>query len=569
MINININGKDVQVEKKNSILEAAQKIGINIPTLCYMKMSDGESYNCKGSCRVCVVEVEGHSDLMPACYTEARDGMKILTNSTKAREGRKTIIELLLSNHPNDCLNCTKNMNCELQSLARDYGVTNVNSKIENPTQIDGSTPIVKNMDKCILCRRCVTACADVQNMNILTPTMRSFNTYITTFNDRPLINVDCTYCGQCVAVCPTGALSERLDYPKLFKMLEDNNKYVVVQMAPAVRVALCEEFGVGPDVLTTKKIVSALKLLNFNKVFDTNFSADLTIMEETKELIERINNKENMPLFTSCCPAWIKMVESKYPEYTNLLSSCKSPQEMFGAIAKEFLPSLLEIDKESLVVASIMPCTSKKDEAAREEMNNEVDIVITSRELAKMIRQAGIDVINLSEEDFDNPLGTSTGAAMIFGTSGGVMEAALRTAYEKLTSETLEEIDFKEVRGIKGIKEAVVKIKDQELRIAVVSSLKNGQKIMEEVIKDRDKYDFIEVMACPGGCINGGGQPYIRSNIDKINKRMAIVYNEDEKKTIRKSHENPDIIKLYEEFLNNSGEDLSHKLLHRKYKGK
>lgn len=569
MINININGKDVQVEKKNSILEAAQKIGINIPTLCYMKMSDGESYNCKGSCRVCVVEVEGHSDLMPACYTEARDGMKILTNSTKAREGRKTIIELLLSNHPNDCLNCTKNMNCELQSLARDYGVTNINSKIENPTQIDGSTPIVKNMDKCILCRRCVTACADVQNMNILTPTMRSYHTYITTFNDRPLINVDCTYCGQCVAVCPTGALSERLDYPKLFKMLEDKNKYVVVQMAPAVRVALCEEFGVGPEVLTTKKIVSALKLLNFNKVFDTNFSADLTIMEETKELIERISNKENMPLFTSCCPAWIKMVESKYPEYTNLLSSCKSPQEMFGAIAKEFLPSLLEIDKESLVVASIMPCTSKKDEAAREEMNNEVDIVITSRELAKMIRQAGIDVINLSEEDFDNPLGTSTGAAMIFGTSGGVMEAALRTAYEKLTSETLEEIDFKEVRGIKGIKEAVVKIKDQELRIAVVSSLKNGQKIMEEVIKDRDKYDFIEVMACPGGCINGGGQPYIRSNIDKINKRMAIVYNEDEKKAIRKSHENPDIIKLYEEFLNNSGEDLSHKLLHRKYKGK
>ena len=569
MVNININGKDVQIKEKSSILEAAQQIGIRIPTLCFMKMSDGESYNCKGSCRVCVVEIEGRKDLEPACYTEAKEGMRILTNSTKAREGRKTIIELLLSNHPNDCLNCTKNMNCELQSLARDYGVENINSKVEVPRPIDGSTPIIKNMDKCILCRRCVTACADVQNMNILSPTMRSYHTHITTFNDKPLIDVDCTYCGQCVAVCPTGALSERLDYPKLFKMLEDASKYVVVQMAPAVRVALCEEFGVGPDILTTKKIVSALKLLNFNKVFDTNFSADLTIMEETKELIERISNKENMPLFTSCCPAWVKMVESKYPEYTNLLSSCKSPQEMFGAISKEYLPKLLEINKENLVVASIMPCTSKKDEAAREEMNNEVDIVITSRELAKMIRQAGIDIVNLKEEEFDSPLGTSTGAAMIFGTSGGVMEAALRTAYEKLTSETLQNIDFKEVRGIKGIKEATVKIKDLELKVAVVSSLKNGEKIMEEVIKDRNKYDFIEVMACPGGCVNGGGQPYIRSSIEKIENRMDRVYKEDENKPIRKSHENPDIIKLYEELLNNQDEDLTHKLLHRKYRQK
>jgi len=569
MISININGKDIEIEEKSSILEAAQKIGYIIPTLCFMKMSDNETYNCKGSCRVCVVEVEGYKDLQPACYTEAKEGMRILTNSTKAREGRKTIIELLLSNHPNDCLNCSKNMNCELQSLARDYGVSNINAKIENPTEIDESTPIIKTMDKCILCRRCVTACAEVQNMNILTPTNRSDNTYITTFNDKPLIEVDCTHCGQCVAVCPTGALTERMDYPKLFKMLEDKNKYVVVQMAPSVRVALCEEFGVGPEVLTTNKIVSALKLLNFNKVFDTNFSADLTIMEETKELIERIKNKENLPLFTSCCPAWVKMVESKYSEYTSLLSTCKSPQEMFGAVAKEYLPELFEIKKEDLVVASIMPCIAKKDEAARSEMENEVDIVITSRELAKMIREAGIDIINMKEEDFDNPFGGSSGAGMIFGASGGVMEAALRTAYEIITSETLEDINFKEVRGIKGIKEAVVKIKDQELKIVVASSLKNGQKIMEEVIKDRDKYDFIEIMACPGGCINGGGQPYIKSNIVKLTKRMDRVYLEDKNKIIRKSHENPQIVELYEKLKNSSNEDLSHKLLHRGYREK
>jgi iron-only hydrogenase group A len=568
MINVNINGKVVQVPEGVTILEAAKMIHLNIPTLCYMNMSDGESINCKGTCRVCMVEIDGYKDLKPACSFEVKEGMTIYTNSEKAVEARKTIIKLLLSNHPNDCLNCAKNLSCELQKIASDYGIKGVKIKGEEiRKKYDRSTPIIRDEEKCILCRRCVTACSDVQNINILTPAERGFNSFISTFNEKLLDKSECTYCGQCVSVCPTGALTERMDYVNLEKYLNDKEKYVVVQIAPSVRVALCEEFGVSREVLTTKKIVAALKYLNFKKVFDTNFAADLTVMEEAEELIERIKVNENLPMFTSCCPAWVRLMETNYTKYTNLLSSCKSPQQMFGAIAKAYLPSRLQINRDNLIIASIMPCTAKKYEAEREEMKDDVDVVITTREFAKLIRQSSIDIINLEENEFDSPLGEGSGAGMLFAASGGVMEAALRTAYEKMSNKTLKEINFLEVRGLKGIKEATIKIGDNEVRIAAVSSLKNAQKIMESIIKGNRTYDFIEVMACPGGCINGGGQPYIQSNRIKIQERMKVVHEIDENTIIRKCHENPEIIKIYRDFLERPNSRLAHELLHTKYR--
>ncbi|WP_143315093.1 NADH-dependent [FeFe] hydrogenase, group A6 [Clostridium sp. HBUAS56017] len=569
MVNVNINGMSVKVPKGATILEAAKLLHINIPTLCYMNMSDGESINCKGTCRVCMVEIEGYKDLKPACSFEVKEGMNIYTNSEKAVEARKTIIKLLLSNHPNDCLNCAKNLSCELQKIASFYGIKGVKIKGEEiRRKLDRSTPIIRDEEKCILCRRCVTACSDVQNVNILTPAERGFNSFISTFNEKLLDNSECTYCGQCVAVCPTGALTERMDYSNLENNLNNKDKYMVVQIAPAVRIALCEEFGVSKEVITAKKIVTALKYLGFKKVFDTNFGADLTVMEEAEELIDRIKANENLPMFTSCCPAWVRLVETNYPEYTSLLSSCKSPQQMFGAIAKAYLPRKIQINRDNLVVVSVMPCTAKKYEAEREEMKDDVDIVITTRELAKLIRQYSIDIIDLDESDFDSPIGEGSGAGMLFGASGGVMEAALRTAYEKLSSKALEEIDFLEVRGLNGIKEATIKIDDREIKVAAVSSLKNAQKIMESVISGEKNYDFIEIMACPGGCINGGGQPYIQSDRIKIEERMKGVHEIDRKTAIRKCHENPEIIEVYNEFLDRPNSRLAHELLHTKYKG-
>ncbi|MBD7913158.1 NADH-dependent [FeFe] hydrogenase, group A6 [Clostridium cibarium] len=569
MVNVNINGMSVKVPKGATILEAAKLLHINIPTLCYMNMSDGESINCKGTCRVCMVEIEGYKDLKPACSFEVKEGMNIYTNSEKAVEARKTIIKLLLSNHPNDCLNCAKNLSCELQKIASFYGIKGVKIKGEEiRRKLDRSTPIIRDEEKCILCRRCVTACSDVQNVNILTPAERGFNSFISTFNEKLLDNSECTYCGQCVAVCPTGALTERMDYSNLENNLNNKDKYMVVQIAPAVRIALCEEFGVSKEVITAKKIVTALKYLGFKKVFDTNFGADLTVMEEAEELIDRIKANENLPMFTSCCPAWVRLVETNYPEYTSLLSSCKSPQQMFGAIAKAYLPRKIQINRDNLVVVSVMPCTAKKYEAEREEMKDDVDIVITTRELAKLIRQYSIDIIDLDESDFDSPIGEGSGAGMLFGASGGVMEAALRTAYEKLGSKALEEIDFLEVRGLNGIKEATIRIDDREIKVAAVSSLKNAQKIMESVISGEKNYDFIEVMACPGGCINGGGQPYIQSDRIKIEERMKGVHEIDRKTAIRKCHENPEIIEVYNEFLDRPNSRLAHELLHTKYKG-
>lgn len=573
MISVKINGVNIEVEKGTSILDATKKLNINLPTLCHMYMVDGKTRNCKGTCRVCVVEVEGWDGLVPACATEVREGMSIKTNSLKAIRARRTIVELLLSNHPKDCLNCDKNMDCELQKLAADLGIDENKYEGEKVKfDLDVSDGFIRDREKCILCRRCVTACNDIQKIHAITVTNRGFGTNISTFSNDSINETNCTYCGQCVAVCPTGALREKSDYKKVWGVLDDNNKYVVAQIAPAVRSALAEEFGLEPGELSTGKIVTALKLLSFDSVFDTNFAADLTIMEEANEFIERFTLGENLPLITSCCPAWVNYAESNYYNNLNLVSSCKSPQQIFGAIAKNYLPQELAIKRENLVVVSIMPCIAKKHEANRKEMEDidgikDVDLVITTRELAKIIKEAGIDIVNLPDSEFDNPLGVSSGAGTIFGTSGGVMEAALRTAYEWITGKELEKLDFENVRGLEEIKEAKVDLNGKEINVAVVSSLGNAKKIMNEIKAGNSKYHFIEVMACPGGCIDGGGQPFIKSNRDVLKKRMNAIYNEDKNKIIRKSHENPMIQKLYKDYLQKPNSYIAHHILHINYK--
>lgn len=564
MVHLTINNRSVEVLEGSTILDAAKKINIKIPTLCYMKMSDEISVNCKGTCRVCMVEVEGYKDLKPACSFDVKEGMKVLTNSKKALEARRTILKLLLSNHPNDCLNCSRNLNCELQKLARDYGITGVKIKGELRRKYDDSTPIVRDEEKCILCRRCVTSCCDVQDINVLTPAERGFNSFISTFNEKLLGESECTYCGQCVAVCPTGALQERFDYKDLLQVLNDDKKYAVVQIAPSVRTALCEEFHVKSEDLSVKKIVAALRLLNFKKVFDTNFGADLTVMEESEELIERLNSNKNLPMFTSCCPAWVRMVETKYSYLINNLSSCKSPQQMFGAAIKVFLHNNFHINREDIYIVSIMPCIAKKYECEREEMKDDVDCVITTRELARLLRLTAIDINSLDESEFDNPFGISSGAGMIFGRSGGVMEASLRTAYNKITGDEMKEDSIEFLENEKGIMEGKIALEGRELRLAYVSSLRKAQILLQSNIK---KYDFVEVMACPKGCINGGGQPFIKGDLAILERRRNIINKIDKASEFRKSYENPQIVEFYKKFLGQPGSLGAHEILHTKYK--
>lgn len=572
MVNANINGIDIEVENGISILDAAKKVNIHLPTLCHMHMIDGKTRNCKGTCRICVVEIEGKDGLVTSCVTEIKEGMSIKTNSLKAIKARRTITELLLSNHPMDCLRCEKNNICELQNLAAGLGIHENSYEGErNKFDLDISEGFVRDREKCILCRRCVTVCNEVQKVNAITVANRGFRSSISTFCDESIKNSNCTYCGQCIAVCPTGALREKMNYKKVWEVL-DSDKYVITQIAPAVRYALAEEFGMESGELSIGKIVASLKLLGFDLVFDTDFAADLTIMEEANEFLERFISGKRLPLITSCCPAWIKYAENNYSDNIELISSCKSPQQMFGAIAKNYLPNKLGLKKEDIAVVSIMPCIAKKQEANREEMKDEngerdVDIVITTRELAKLIRESGIDIINLQDSNFDNPLGTSSGAGAIFGTSGGVMEAALRTSYEWITGKTLEKVDFESIRGLDGIKEAKIDFNGKEINIAVVSSLGNAKKIMCDVETGNSKYQFIEVMACLGGCINGGGQPYIKSNREILKNRMDSIYMEDREKIIRKSHENPMIKELYKEYLIKPNSDIAHHILHVKYK--
>lgn len=572
LIALTINDKEVQVEQGTTILQAARMLNIDIPTLCHLNMHDGKTTNHPGSCRVCVVEVAGRRNLAPACSTPATNGMVIKTNSIRSIQARRTVLELILSDHPQDCLLCEKNTACELQRLAAELGIREIPYKGEMSTypKDNSSSSIVRDLDKCILCRRCETACNEVQTVGVLSGISRGFNTVVSPAFSLPMGETTCTFCGQCVAVCPTGALTEVNNTSKVWNALGQKDKVVVVQTAPAVRAALGEEFGLPQGTPVTGKMVAALRALGFTKVFDTDFAADLTIMEEASEFAHRLQHGGRLPMLTSCCPGWVKFFEHQFHDLLDIPSTCKSPQQMWGAVAKTYLAEKMNVTAKDMTVVSVMPCLAKKYEAARPEMASngvpDVDIVISTRELAKMIKEAGIDFASLPDEGFDNPLGESTGAGVIFGTSGGVMEAALRTAYEWLTNETLENVDFEAVRGMEGIKEASVKINDLDVKVAIASGLGNARKLLEAIRAGKANYHLIEIMACPGGCINGGGQPYSNDHEDILAKRMSVLYAEDKNKTIRKSHENPEIKKLYEEFLGEPYGDKAHELLHTHY---
>ena len=568
MLRAEIDGINLELEDNISILDAAKKAKINIPTLCYE-----EGLSIYGGCRLCVVEIEGEELLKPACATNIKDGMKIQTHSKKVRELRKNLFELIIATHNIDCqlncLTCSRANNCELKDIAEDIGVSKMRlDPIKRGQSIDNSSyAIIREPEKCISCNRCIRKCEEVQGIGIFTTANRGPETLVTTFKNRGMGNVECTNCGQCILSCPTGALHELYQKDIVLDILNDESKHVVVQTAPAVRVAISEPFSNQAGDISTGQMVTALKRLGFDAVFDTNFAADLTIMEEGTELINRINNDAKLPLFTSCSPGWIKFIEHFYPDYLENLSSAKSPQQMFGAITKNYYAREEGIDPEDIVVVSIMPCTAKKFEAKREEMAGDVDYVLTTRELASIIKSAGIDFLNLEETEYDKLLGVSSGAANIFGTTGGVMEAALRTASELITGKELEKIDFDSVRGLEGIKKAEVDIDGLKLRAAVAHGLGNARKLME-MIKDGEEFDFVEFMACPGGCIGGGGQP-ISSDDNVLEKRQKAIYEIDKNKKLRKSHENPYIKKLYDEYLEKPGSEIAHKLLHTKYKAR
>ena len=571
LVTLKINNKEVTVEAGTTILEAAKKINVKIPTLCHLNLHNEKDANKPGSCRICIVEVAGRKNLAPACCTNVAPNMEVFTNTTRVINARKTIIELILSNHPMECLTCQKNLNCELQEIASIYGITNIRySGEKSPAIIETVNPsIVRDTSKCILCRRCEAVCNKIQSVGAIGAINRGFDTTITTAFFEDLNDSSCTLCGQCVNVCPTGALMEKDNTNEVFNIIDDKSKLVIVQTAPAVRAALGEEFGIEKEAVTGK-MVAALRELGFDKVYDTDFAADLTIMEEATEFIERFKSGENLPMITSCCPGWINYIEKHYSNYLNLPSTCKSPQQMWGAIAKTYLAEKLNISPENLVVVSVMPCLAKKSEANRPEFSHngikDVDIVLTTRELGKMITHAGIDFSKLPVSNFDTLMGESTGAGVIFGASGGVMEAALRTAYEWITNKTLEKLDFSDTRGLNEIKEATINIDGTEVNVAIVSGLRNAKLLLENMETSSKKYHFIEVMACPGGCINGGGQPYSKKNLSLIEKRMKSLYLEDKTKALRKSHENPEIKKLYDEFLGIPNGEKSHHLLHTHY---
>jgi NADH-quinone oxidoreductase subunit G len=567
LVTLNINDKQIQVESGTTILEASKLLDINIPTLCHLKLHEGVE-NKPGSCRVCMVEVDGRRNLAPSCNTPVSEGMVVKTNSIRAIKARRNVVELLLSDHPQDCLLCEKNTDCELQKLAADMGIRQIKFRGEMSTypKDTSSYSIVRDSDKCILCRRCETVCSQIQTVSVLSAVNRGFDTVVSPAFGLPMTETNCTFCGQCVSVCPTGALTEVNNTSKVWDALNSKDKIVIVQTAPAVRSALGEAFDMEVGKAVTGKMVSALRSLGFDKVFDTDFAADLTIMEEASELMHRITHGGRLPMLTSCCPGWINFFEHEFNDLLDIPSSCKSPQQMFGAIAKTYFAEKMNIDPKNIVVVSVMPCLAKKYEAARPEMNNDVDIVITTRELSKMIKEAGIQFTSLKDEEFDSILGESTGAGVLFGVTGGVMEAALRTAYEWITKEELDDVDFKVVRGLDGIKEATIKIKDMEVKAAIASGLGNARKLLNKIKNGEADYQIIEIMACPGGCIDGGGQPYIHGEYEILNKRANALYEEDRNKPLRKSHNNPSIIKLYEEFLGTPYSEKSHELLHTKY---
>lgn len=573
MINLKINDVELSVEKGTTILEAANSIGIKIPTLCHMDLHGIKFINKLASCRVCMVEDEKSKKMFPACATPVKEGMDIKTDSHRAVEARRTIVELLLSDHPNSCLTCAKNLDCQLQKIAHDLGVREIPYKGEmRKLPIDAnSLSLVRDPNKCILCRRCETMCNEVQTVGALAEIGRGFYTHVGSTFNRSMFETTCTFCGQCLSVCPTGALTEVSNVRQLWKALK-SDKVVVVQTAPAVRVALGELFDMEPGTVVTGKMVNALRKLGFNYVFDTNFAADLTIVEEAHEFVERMK-ADKLPILTSCCPGWVNFLEQQFSDMVDIPSTCKSPHEMFGAVAKTYLCEKLNIKPEDMVVVSVMPCIAKKFESARPELENDgqsdVDIVITTRELGAMIKEAGIAFTELEDQDFDDPMGESTGAGAIFGATGGVIEATVRTAYEWITGKELEKLEFKALRGLDGIKETTVKVGDRDVRIAVANGLGNTRRLLNKIRSGEEKFDAIEVMACPGGCIGGGGQPFHHGDISVLTRRAEGIYSVDKNKKIRKSHENPKIKQLYSEYLGEIAGERAHALLHTHYEAK
>ncbi|NLJ90616.1 MAG: 2Fe-2S iron-sulfur cluster binding domain-containing protein [Clostridiales bacterium] len=571
-VNVKINGVGVAVPEGSTILEAARQANITIPTLCFLK-----EINEIGACRICVVEVKGARSLVASCVHPVSEGMEVITNSPKVIDARKKTLQLILSDHDKKCLSCTRSGNCELQNLSYTLGIEDENyfEGESHEYEIDTSAiHMVRDNNKCILCRRCTAVCEQTQSVGVIGPNERGFNTNIGSPFGIGLGETSCISCGQCIVVCPTGALYEKDQTQEVFEALADPNKFVVVQAAPSVRVGLGEPFGLPIGTNVEGKMVAALRRLGFDKVFDTNIAADLTILEEANELIERINTGGTLPMITSCSPGWIKYCEHYFPDMIDNLSTCKSPMQMFGATTKTYYANKIGVAPEDIFVVAIMPCTAKKFEVQRDDQNAagvpDVDVSLTVRELARMIRIADIDFNSLPDEEFDDPLGISTGAAAIFGVTGGVMEAALRTAVETLTGEELPDVEFKDVRGLEGIKEASYEVAGMTINVAVASSTSNAKELLEKVKSGEKEYHFIEVMGCPGGCVNGGGMPHVSSSIRSFEnvpaKRAAALYTKDEAMTLRKSHENPAIKKLYEEFFEKPGSHKAHEILHTSY---
>lgn len=578
---ITINNQSYDVAEGQTILQACQIAGIRIPTLCYLK-----DVSTNASCGICVVEVKGARSLLRSCITTVTEGMEITTHNERIATARRINTELLLANHPQDCLGCDRNQNCELQTITYEMGITDkhfVRTRKEVLKKDVSSLSLVRDPEKCILCGRCVAVCRDVQTVRAIDFAGRGVKTHIATYLDMPMGSVACTNCGQCALVCPTGAITEKSSVSEVWEAIHNPAKTVIVQTAPAIRVGIGEAMGMTSGSLVTGQMVAGLRRLGFSKVFDTNFTADLTIIEEGNELLKRIKTGGKLPMITSCSPGWIKFIEHFFPASLGHLSTCKSPQQMFGAVAKTYYAEKTGLDPRNIVVVSVMPCTAKKYEAKRPEMDGafeywkdklsltandrffDVDAVLTTRELSRMFREAGIDFSHLPVEEFDNPLGTSTGAAVIFGATGGVMEAALRTAYEVYTGKTLSDINFRAVRGMEGIREAEVDLNGTKIKVAVAHTLKNARILLEQIEKGESPYAFIEVMTCPGGCLGGGGQP-IPTNAEVRKFRADSIYYEDAHKGLRKSHENPEILYLYEHFLKEPLGHLSHHLLHTTY---
>lgn len=570
-VTLKINNVPVTVDEGTRVLDAARQAGFTIPTLCYLKDLTNE-----GSCRVCVVEIKGRRNLAASCSTVVAEGMEVFTNSPKVKQSRKTTIELMLSNHEKKCLSCVRNGNCELSKLSQEYGCDpHAYEGITTKHAVDGNEYLIRDNNKCILCRRCVAVCNKIQGVGVIGPNKRGFNTHIGCAFERPLSSVPCVACGQCINVCPVGALTERDNTQEVLDAIADPDKYVIVGTAPSVRVALGEEFGypIGSDV--EGKMVTAIRALGVEKVFDVDMAADMTIMEEGTEFLTRLNDPNaTLPMITSCSPGWIRYIEYYYPELIGHLSTCKSPQQMFGSIMKTYYAEKMKIDPAKIVVVSVMPCTAKKFERTRDGQSAsgypDIDIVLTTRELAKLLKSQGIDLAKLPASEFDNPIGEGSSAGLLFGATGGVMEAALRTVYELVTGNEPPSLDFKAVRGTKGIKTAVIDMNGKKVKVAVAHTLANAKTIMEQIKNGTADYQFVEIMTCPGGCVNGGGQPIhpanVRNTVDIKALRAKAIYKSDKKAKVRKCHENPVVKTLYNDYFENPGSHKAHKILHTHY---